>query len=562
MSFRNEFERARDFLILHRADYRYAYGQFQWPRLERFNWALDYFDPMAEGNSKIGLWLVDEDGHEKKFSFSELAHRSNQVANFLRSLGLAKGDSLFMLIENEVAMWELLLAAMKIGAVIVPNSPLLSQQELKDRLDREKVKMITTTSQHTGKFDITASGVIPVVVDQEVPGWVSYQDAYRESAEFEPHERTLATDPLFRYFTSSSSAKPRIVEHSQAGFTVGHLSTMFWIGLRPGDIHLGINSPGWSMHDWNTFIAPWNAEATIFIFRQKRFNARMVLDVLEEYPITTFCAPPTVWRLLAREDMESFDVHLRETVSTGEPLAADIISRVHSAWNLFVREGYGQTETSTLIGVPPEGVESLGTMGRPLPGYQIVLLNPEGEESDVGEISVDLAKAPWGIMLGVDSSQRYFRTGDFAFVDSLGNFTFSTRADGLFKSSDYRISPHELEFVLREYPAIREVVVIPSPDPIREAVPKALITVTKGVEPTKELALDIMNFARLRLSPFKRIRRVEFMDIPKNAAGEVLRSELIQREKEKMKGQLKSPYEFWEEDSKIVVGDTWAQELP
>lgn len=562
MSFRNEFEQARDFLILHRSDYDYAYKNFRWPRLDEFNWALDYFDPMANGNSKIGLWLVDETGREKKFSFSELSRRSNQVANFMRAQGLQRGDSIFLLIEDDVALWEIMLAAMKVGAILVPNNPLLSQQELKDRLDREKIKLIATTKSHTAKFDVVASGVIPIVVDGEQEGWIHYENAYLESSEFEPEGKTKATDPLFRYFISTSGVKPKVIEHSHGGFAVGHLSTMYWMGLRPGDVHLAINSTGWAMHDWNSFIVPWNAEATVFVFKEKRFNARLILDVLEEYPITTLCAPPTVWRLLAQEEIAASEISLREVISTGEALTADLIVKIHSAWGLFLRDGYGQTETATLIGVPPGEKESLGTTGKAMPGFKIALLDGQGEQSDTGEICVDISGNPWGLMSGLDSTQKYYHTGDSAYVDASGNYTYCERIDGLFKSSGYRISPFELEFVLKDFPSIRDVVVVPSPDPVREAVPKALVSVVKGVEPTKELALDIMNFARTRLSPFKRIRRLEFMEIPKNTAGETLRSDLIAMEKQKRQSGERAPYEFWEEDSKISIADTWAQELP
>lgn len=562
MSFRSDFEQARDFLILHRSDYNYTYSHFQWPQFKEFNWALDYFDPMAEGNANTALWIVSELGDEKKYSFEELSKRSSQVANFLKNQGVQKGDSVFLLIENEVSLWELMLGAMKVGAILIPNSPLLSQQELKDRLDREQVKLIATTKKHAEKFDLAASSVLGLLVDGELPGWTSFEKCFQESTFFEPTAKTKATDPLVRYFTSASSVKPRIVEHSYGGFPVGHLSTMYWIGLRPGDVHLGINSTGWAMHDWNNFIAPWNAEATIFIYKQERFNAKMILEALSEYKITTFCAPPTVWRLLTLEDLSSFQVHLREAVSTGEALSAEIISKVYGAWRIFVRDGYGQTETSTLIGIPPDEKGSFGTMGKALPGFKISLLDTENKESDAGEVCVSLKDHPWGVMSGLDSSLEYYRTGDSAYLDDSGNYTFTERLDGLFKSSDYRISPHELEFVLKEFPSVREVVVIPSPDPIREAVPKALIALVKGTEPTKELALDIMHFARLRLSPFKRIRRVEFMEIPKNTAGEVLRSELVNMEKAKRMGGEKSSYEFWEEDAKITLSETWAQELP
>ena len=384
MSFRTEFEQARDFLILHRSDYAYTYGNFQWPQFEDFNWALDYFDPMADGNTNTALWIVSETGEEKKYSFQELSRRSNQVANFLRKQGVQKGDTIFLLIESDPALWEIMLGAMKVGAVLVPNNPLLSQQELRDRLNREKIRMIATTKKHASKFEIGAATVIPLLVDGEMPGWTNYADVAQESSDYEASEKTKATDPLFRYFISASTVKPKIIEHSYGGFPIGHLSTMYWIGLRPGDIHLGVNSTGWAMHDWNNFIAPWNAEATIFIYKQERFNAKTILDALSEYNITTFCAPPTVWRLLAQEDLSSYKVHLREAVSTGEPLGAELISKFLRAWKIFIREGYGQTETATLIGIPPEEKNSFGTMGKALPGYKITLLDQNGEPTDAG----------------------------------------------------------------------------------------------------------------------------------------------------------------------------------
>ncbi|NUN06473.1 MAG: AMP-binding protein [Bdellovibrio sp.] len=562
MSFRSDFEKARDFLILHRSDYSYAYNNFQWPHVEDFNWAIDYFDSMAQDNEAIALWIVDEEGQQQKYSFDALSKRSNQVANFLRNHGVQKGDSIFLLIDDDVALWELMLGAMKIGAVLVPNNPLLTQAELKDRLDREKVKLIATSKKQSDKFNIAGSSVTGVLVDEDSEGWISYSSSFKESTEFEPSARVKATDPMFRYFTSANTVKPRIVEHSYGGFPIGHLSTMYWIGLRPGDVHLGINSAGWAMHDWNNFIVPWNAEATIFIYKEKRFNAKAILEVLSKYPITTFCAPPTVWRLLAQEDIASYPVRLREAVSTGEPLNAEIISRVQRSWGLFVREGYGQTETPTLIGIPPEETGSFGTMGKALPGFKLSLLDSEGTEREAGEVCVDMKDHPWGILSGLDNSAAYYHTADSAYLDEGGNYTFCERIDGLFKSSDYRISPFELEFVLKDYPAIREAVVIPSPDPVRDTVPKALISLMKGIEPTKELALDIMNFARLRLSPFKRIRRIEFMDIPKNTNGEIPRSELAQIERTKRLSGEKSPYEFSEDDAKIFLDETWAQELP
>lgn len=571
MGFHNEFEKARDFLILYRSDYSYAYSHFTWPKFENFNWALDYFDPMAEGNFNIALWIVDHGGNEQKFTFDEMAKRSNQAANYLRSLGLEKGDSLFLLMEDSVALWEISLAAMKLGAILVPNSPLLSQAELHDRLNNERIKLVITSKKHTEKFNIKSSGVTALVVEDQsieksdfktaIPGWKHYNDCYKQSSYFETSERTKATDPLVHYFTPSHSLKAKLVEHSMAGFTVGHLSTMYWMGLKPGDVHLGINSPGWAMHDWNNFIAPWNAEATIFIFKNERFNAKLLLDVLSEYPITTFCAPPTVWRILVEEDLTSYKGKLREALSSEEALNVEIISKVFKAWGIFVRDGYVQTETAALVGVPPGEKGSFGTMGKVLPGFKITLLD-NGKIGEAGEVCLSFEDHPFGIMSNADKAETYFHTGDFAFIDETGNYTFTERLDGLFKSSGYRISPIELEKVLKEFAAVGDAVVIPSPDPIKDFVPKACVALAKGYEPTKELAMDILNFSRTKLSAFKRIRRLEFIEPPKNAEGGIARDELINREKEKRLKNEKSEYEFWEEDSKIMIEDTWAQEMP
>lgn len=569
MSFRSEFEQARDFLILHRSDYDYAYNHFKWPQLEEFNWALDYFDPMATLNNHLALWILDENGVEQKATFEEMSVRSNQVANFLRKQGLKKGDSILLLLDNEMALWELMLGAMKIGAVLVPTSPLLTQQELRDRLDRQSIRAIATNKRHSQKFNLEQATIVPILVDT-IPGenpdekWIPYSETRNESQSFvhSDAESTKGTDPLFRYFVSSNSVKPKVIEHTHVSFPVGHLSTMFWMGIHPGDIHMGVSSSGWSMHDWNNFLVPWNAEATVFIYKQERFNAQKLLDVMATHKVTTFCAPPTVWRLLAQENLKAYKMSLREVLSTGETLNAETISTFHKAWNLFIRDGYGQTEMPTVIGVSPGEESSFGTMGKALPGFRVRLLDADGKDTDAGEICVDIEEAPLKFIAGAPEGVAAYHTGDFAYMDYAGNFTFSQRADGLFKSSDYRVSPFEIEAVLQEFPAIREAVVIPSSDPIRDFVPKALISVVKGTEPTRELALDIMSFTRQRLAPFKRVRRVEFIDIPKSTSGEIPRAELASLERGKRARGEKGTYEFWEEDSKISIAETWAQELP
>ncbi|MFS4458489.1 AMP-binding protein [Bdellovibrio sp. HCB2-146] len=570
MSFRSEFEQARDFLILHRADYEYAYNNFRWPELENFNWALDYFDEMAAENVKTALWLVDESGKEERYSFLELSQRSNQVANYLRKLGVKKGDHLLLMVGNDVAQWEVLLASMKVGAIVVPTSSLLSAEELEDRLIRGSIRAIVTTKQDASRFNITATGIAKVVVDGAHGDWSDYAEATQESIDFVPTEITKATDPLLLYFTSGTTAKPKLVEHTHQSYPVGHLSTMYWIGLRPGDVHMNISSSGWAKHMWSNFFAPWNAEATVFIFKEARFDAKQVLQTLEKYKVTSLCAPPTVWRMFAAEDVAQYKMSFRELVSAGEPLEAALLQKIENAWGVPIRDGYGQTETTALIGNSPGQRIKENSVGRPLPGYRIKLLNREGDVSPEGEICVDLSYKALGLMSGYKEQttetpnlqKEYYHTSDVGALDEDGYITFVGRVDEIFKCSDYRISPFELESVLLEHPAIREVAVIPSPDALRLNVPKAVVFLAKGFEPTKDIALSIMTHSRTKLAPFKRIRRVEFADLPKTSSGKIRRLELQLREKRKITTQEKSPYEFWEEDFKATLPEIWAQDLP
>ena len=552
MNMRGGFEQARDFLILHRADYEHAYNHFAWPQLDNFNWALDYFDVMADGNENTALWIIDENGKEEKYSFADMSQRSNQVANYLRKLGVHRGDGILVMLKNETALWEIMLAAMKLGAIIIPSSPYLSAAELEDRLQRGNVRMVVTNKENGDRFKIDSTSAIALIVDGAKEGWQDYADATRESVDFESGERTKATDPCFLYFASSTTAKPKLVQHAIQTATVGHLSTMYWMGLRPGDIHLGVSSPGWSMHDWNNFIAPWNAEATIFVDRLSRFDAKILLDTMEHYRITTFCAPPTVWRRLLQADLKNSRVSIREALSTGEPLTDDIVQQVKEAWGVEIRDGYGQTETTMMIGVTPGESTHSGSLGKALPGYQIRLFDSDGREVKEGEICV----------ISEILSTSPYHSGDIAKLDDHGHYSYVGRTDDLFKCSDYRVSPFEIEAVLKEYPAVRDVVVIPSADPVRYAVPKAIVVLAKDIEPSKEVAVDIMNFSRSRLAPFKRVRRVEFHDLLKSEEGLVLRNELIKREQEKRTSNDKSQYEFWEEDARATLPETWAQDLP
>src|ERR1700739_1955896 len=380
------FIAARDFLIRHRTDYATAYRDFRWPRLDRFNWALDYFDVMARGNALPALWLVDEDAGEIKLSFAQLSERSNRIANALRALGVRRGDRILLMLGNVVALWESMLAAMKLGAVIVPATTLLTRNDLADRFARGKVRHVIAGSEAAEKFADLPGDYTRIAVGKAVPGWLSYEDCYAEPAEFVPLGETRADDPLLLYFTSGTTATAKLVLHSHQSYPVGHLSTIYWIGLKPGDVHLNISSPGWAKHAWSCFFSPWSAQAAIFIVNQKRFNAKGLLDTMARCGVTTFCAPPTVWRMLIPENLSAWKVPMRELISAGEPLNPEVIERVRTAWNLTIRDGYGQTETTALIGTSPGQKVKPGSMGRPMPGYRVALLDAAGTPQEEGEI--------------------------------------------------------------------------------------------------------------------------------------------------------------------------------
>jgi acetyl-CoA synthetase len=559
------FLEARDFLLRHREDYATAYRDFEWPTLGAFNWALDYFDTMAAGNDAPALWIVDENGPSDKVSFADMSRRSAQVANWLQGLGVTRGDRVLLLLPNEVALWECMLACMKLGAVIVPTTTLVSTDDLRDRFDRGAVKHVIATASAVPKFDVFDGDYTRVVVGASagaIAGWQDYAASLQADPVFVPSAPTQATDPLFLYFTSGTTSKPKLVLHSHQSYPVGHLSTMYWIGLKPGDVHWNISSPGWAKHAWSCFFAPWNAGATIFIYNYARFNAPAALDVLVEHKVTSLCAPPTVWRMLMQQDLGKYETSLRELVGAGEPLNPEVIDIVQRAWGITIRDGFGQTETTAQIGNPPGQRLKPGSMGRPLPGYRVALLDVAGEPAQEGEISLTLSPRPLALMMGYqDDDERtsaamrdgHYHTGDVAARDDEGYITYVGRADDVFKASDYRISPFELESVLIEHEAVAEAAVIPSPDPIRLAVPKAILILRAGFEPSPELAQSILAFARERLASYKRIRIVEFGELPKTLSGKIRRVELRQRENARGVGEV-WPMEFREAEKPSEPG--------
>ena len=535
------YRTARDQLVKVIGDYDKAVEAFAWPQLTgAFNWATDWFDVIARGNGATALWIVEEDGTEHKISFAEMADASDRVATWLGRLGVGKGDRVILMLGNQVELWESMLAVAKLGAVIMPTTGALGPADLHDRITRGGAKFVIANDEDAAKFDDVAGDYTRIVVGHDVDGWHRYATAYAVPSAGPFTTPTNIDDPMLIYFTSGTTSKPKLVEHSQVSYPVGHMSTMAWIGVRPGDVHLAISSPGWAKHAWSCFFAPWIAEATIFVYNYSRFDAASLLGQLHRAGVNTFCAPPTVWRMLIQSDLGPKPEGLREILGAGEPLNPDVIAQVERAWGLTIRDGFGQTETTLQVGNTPGQPVKPGSMGRPMPGVPVVLVDPlTGELADEGEICLDLQRNPVNLMTGyLGDAQRnasvmaggYYHTGDVAQRDAEGYITYIGRTDDVFKSSDYKVSPFELESVLIEHPAVVEAAVVPQPDETRLCVPKAYVSLADGWKPNAETAKQIMEYARDHLAPYLKVRRVEFYELPKTISGKIRRVELRRRE--------------------------------
>ncbi|SCK43872.1 acetyl-CoA synthetase [Streptomyces sp. WMMB 714] len=535
------FRAARDALLRNRTDYDGARAEFEWPRPAHFNWALDWFDAVARDRAdRTALHIVEEDGSSARYSFGEMRARSDRVANWLRSRGVAPGHRVILMLGNQVELWETLLACMKLRAVVIPATPLLGPGDLADRVERGEARHVVVRAEDAPKFATVAGDYTRIGVGGGggLPeGWLAYEDAYGASADYEPEGPTRGDDTLLLYFTSGTTAQPKLVEHTHLSYPVGHLATMYWIGLQPGDVHLNISSPGWAKHAWSNVFAPWNAEATIFIYNYSRFDAERLLAEIEAAGVTSFCAPPTVWRMLIQADLSRLRAVPREVVAAGEPLNPEVIEHVRRAWGTSIRDGFGQTETAVQVANSPGQQLKPGSMGRPMPGFEVTLLDPVTGRPGVeeGEICLDLSHRPVGLMTGYRGNEErtaeamadgYYRTGDIGSRDEDGYITYVGRSDDVFKASDYKISPFELESALLEHEAVAEAAVVPSPDPVRLAVPKAYVVLASGWEPGPETAKTLFAHSRETLAPYKRVRVIEFAELPKTISGKIRRVEL------------------------------------
>jgi acetyl-CoA synthetase len=558
---------ARDELVKLRTSYDEAVATFTWPDVgPTFNFGHDWFDAFARGNDRPGLVIVEESGERSAYSFDELAARSDRVAAYLRDHGVGRGMSVIVMLGNQVELWESMLAIIKLGAVVMPTTTAVGAADLVDRVARGQARAVICNAADAAKFADVPGDYLRICVGR-ADGWQEYAEAHARDAAPLEHPGNGSADRMLLYFTSGTTSRPKLVEHTHVSYPVGHLSTMYWLGLRPGDVHLNISSPGWAKHAWSNFFAPWLAEATVFVYNYARFDAAALLDQLERERVTTFCAPPTVWRMLINADLSGGRPSaLREAIGAGEPLNPEVISQVERHWGLTIRDGFGQTECTASVANTPGQPVKAGSMGRPLPGVPVVLVDPASGAlvEGVGEGEICLALAgptgrPLTLMTGYQGDPErnaaamdggYYHTGDLATRDEDGYITYVGRTDDVFKASDYKVSPFELESVLIEHPAVAEAAVVPAPDPVRLAVPKAYVALAPGHEPSAELARGILAFAREKLPPYLRVRRLEFFELPKTISGKIRRVELRQREADSFAAgaEERPPGEYRDED--------------
>ncbi|QNQ91069.1 AMP-binding protein [Corynebacterium poyangense] len=538
----------RNYLIENAENYDKVRSEFKWPQFDTFNFVTDWFDYLADHPDfaqSEALVICEEDGTSCRRTYKDLAERSRQLARWLTDQGVKRGDRMMLMLNNQVELWEFLLACVRAGIVINPATVMLGDVDLQHRVEDAKISWVVANDRDAAKFDNVAGDFTVIQIQDGKPHQTAhptlfYSDSHNAEAEFELSEPTRADELSFIYFTSGTTSRPKLVQHTHTSYAVGHLTTVFWLGLKPHQVQLAIGAPGWAMHVYANFFGTWIVGGTVLIYNYTRFNPKALMAIMDEEGVDSFWAPPTVWRMLVHSDLSSLKNPPAQLIGGGEPLNPELLNTVKRGWGQEIRDGFGQTETTGLITNTPGQLIKPASMGRPMPGVEIVLKDPvSGEIGDTGEICVKMDPRPVNVTVGYENApdknaeifrDGYYHTGDIARKDKDGYFFYIGRADDVFKASDYRVSPFELESVAIEHPAVAEVAVVPSPDPLRLVVPKAYIGLAPNWEPTAETAESILKYCRENLAPYKRIRRVEFCEMPKTVSGKIRRVALRERE--------------------------------
>jgi len=517
---------------------------------EKFNFAFDVIDELGRRKpNKLAMLHISENGEEHRFTFEDMKKESARVANYFKSIGIKRGDRVMLVLKRHYQFWFSVLALNKLGAIAIPAPNQLLPKDFEYRFEFGKIKAILCTAdgEVANSVDAVANKCSTlehkILVGGTREGWHSFDDEYGlySSHYLRTEDAPCGSDPMLMFFTSGTSGYPKIAAHNHK-YPLGHFITAkYWHQVNPEGLHLTISDTGWAKAMWGKLYGQWLCEAAVFVYDFDRFDAEKILPLFKKYNITTFCAPPTMYRMLIKQDLSRFDLSSIEHASTaGEALNPEVFRQFEKHTGLQIMEGFGQSESTLIIGNLAGGSHKIGSMGQPVPLYDVHLLSIDGEEvesGESGEICINISNGlPCGLAYAYEGNPEitaetwrdgYYHTGDLAWKDEDGFLWYVGRADDVIKSSGYRIGPFEIENVIMELPYVLECGVSAAPDEVRGQVVKASIVLVKGYEGTDELKKEIQNYVKSRTAPYKYPRIVEFREsLPKTTSGKIIRKKL------------------------------------
>ncbi len=517
---------------------------------EKFNFAYDLVDALAEKEpEKLAMLHISRDGTERRLTFKDIKKASNQCANYFKSLGIKKGDRVMLVLKRHYQFWYCMMALNKLGAIVIPATNQLQAHDFEYRFKSAGVTAIVCTvdGDTAAQVDLAAKNCPELnhkmVVNGKRDGWRTFDEEYPlYSTHFKRTEDSPCGDDLMlMYFTSGTSGYPKIAAHNYK-YPLGHFHTArYWHDVDPEGLHFTISDTGWAKAMWGKLYGQWLCEAAIFVYDFDRFDAAEILPMFAKHQITTFCAPPTMLRMLIKQDISKYDLSsVKHMTTAGEALNPEVYRQFEKITGLQILEGFGQTESTMIIGNMVGEPHKIGSMGKPAPIYDVHIVDPDGNDVDAGEtgeIVIDISKGlPCGLAVGYYGDEEktketwcdgYYHTGDTAWCDEDGFYWYVGRIDDVIKSSGYRIGPFEIESVIMELPYVLECGVSAAPDEVRGQVVKASIVLVNGTEPTEELKKEIQSYVKERTAPYKYPRIVVFRDsLPKTTSGKIQRNKL------------------------------------
>lgn len=531
-------------------DYEETYSSFTWERPEKYNFARDVIDRWAEKDPELQAMLwIDDQGQELTRTFAEFTSASKKLCNVFKEAGIKRGDVVIVMLGRQIQWWEVFTAVLRMGAIISPGTTQLSSKDLSYRTNAAGATCIVTDMSNTEKVDEILSDCPSlralIVIDGERDGWINYSKAMDQASEEFETADTLSDEDCMCYFTSGTTGYPKMCIHTHSYGLSQQTTGRFWLDLGPDDLHWNISDTGWAKAAWSSYFGPWTCGATLFVHHTSGFDPVQTLELLQQYPVTTMCGAPTIYRMLVLQDLESYSFDtLRHCVGAGEPLNPEIIDIWKAATGVTIRDGYGQTETVILCGSFPCIEPRFGSMGKPAPGISLAIIDNDAREVEAnteGDIAVLVnPEPPLGLFKEYKNNPEktaetfkgdWYLTGDRAYRDEDGYFWFVSRADDVILSAGYRIGPFEVESALIEHEAVAESAVVSSPDETRGEVVKAFVVLAPGFEPGEELKKEIQDHVKNVTAPYKYPRKLEFLEaLPKTVSGKIRRVELREGE--------------------------------